>query len=226
MWPRTPEDLAADPPRAHGLSGLPENLYALYMYARNGNRWGLLGRHWEAIRRIGDGIRPDTAGELAGLIACARIARHLGHPKEAQEFAGKAATALESAKDWVAFTTPAGGMVQRGDHSIRFPGLYNMTPEVGRFLEAYARGPIEEALRPATSNPLWYLTKEHGGFGENHLLGPDFTWAIFQTEAYVFHRPGLDRLVDLPWVELGDLYYLQKLVALLQSSGLMVWVKQ
>jgi outer membrane protein assembly factor BamB len=219
MLPRTTEDLAAAPPSARGLSGLPENLYALYLFARNADRWPLLNAHWAEIARIGQSITPRSAGELAGLIAYARIAKRLGHPQEALAAQTRAVAALDRARDWQTFTAQVGGIVHKADHSIRFPGLYNMTPEVGRFLGDFARPEIAQALSPVLSNPLWFLTKEHGGFGENHFLGPDFTWAVYQTRAYVLGAKDLERTLDLPWVELGDLYYIQKLVTLLQSKN-------
>jgi hypothetical protein len=223
MWPRNDGDLAADPPRAGGFSGLPENLYALYLYARNTGRWSLLAEHWQQIARTGTGLRPKSAGELAGLIAYARIARRLGHGAEAGEAGQRAEAALRGAESWASFTRSAGGIVDRHDHVIRFPGLYNLTPEVGRFLARSARPEISRALSPVLENPLWYLTREHGGYGENHFLGPDFTWALFQTRAYVFGDRDLESKVDLPWVELGDLYYLQKLVALMRTHSPVTW---
>ena len=223
MWPKTPEDLAANPILADSHSGLAENLYALYLFARNADRWNVIAEHWADIQKIGQGIEPKSAGELAGLIAYARLAKHAGKADLAEAAAAKAAAALTKAVDFESFTKPGGGIVVRASHAIAFPGLYNMTPEVGRFLGEHAREAVDKALAPAIANPLWYLTKEHGGYGENHMLGPQYTWAIFQTQAYALGDKDLAGHVDLPWVELGDLYHLQKLVAVLRSSSTVEW---
>jgi len=69
---------------------------------------------------------------------------------------------------------------------------------------------------------LWYLTrlglqKEPG---ESSFHGPELAWSVFLAKAYIqsADHAELRRYLDRPW-GLGDLYYLQKLVASIEAGS-------
>lgn len=214
------------PPPEPGLS----TLYGLWAYARYTGDWDYLQAHWPAIDalfdRKKDGV--DSYGALSGAIGYARIAQHLGHSAEAAEGEAVALQAMTAGLDFHAFRTIANARYldpRERQTGWRAPVFFGLTPEVGRYISATnyltATGYLQD-LTDADGVFLWYLTRLglQAEIGESSFHGPDLAWSIFLAKAYVegAGRAELRRYLDRPW-GLGDLYYLQKLIATIEASG-------
>ena len=106
------------------------------------------------------------------------------------------------------------------DHSIW--AFTDLTPPLAQFLKD-TTGPelknylacIEEGL------PTWWVTKAENlhAIGEDAYFSPYMSWPILMARAEIYEEPA-DKLagyIDLPYGK-GDLYYLQKLVAVLEGK--------
>ncbi len=111
-------------------------------------------------------------------------------------------------------------------------GLYNntlavarnfmfLTPELADYLNQHILTKVQEALDEYSYvAPYWFVTKFDGSYGEGtfqHLYDPP---ALFQARAYILKQPygELVKWLDVPAFYRGDLFYIQNLVAVLDSN--------
>lgn len=61
--------------------------------------------------------------------------------------------------------------------------------------------------------------------GENAVLGPDLPWVFYMLKAYVLDASPqqLRAWLDIPYANVGDLYYMQKLAAAIRATGQAQW---
>jgi len=215
------------PPPAPPLS----TLYALWAYADATGDWGYLGEHWTAIRDLFDGRKGevDSYAAISGAIGYARIASHLGYVAAAREGEQVAVAAMTAGQSFSSFREAASQRYPdpRGKTTgLRAPVFFGLVPEVGRYLRDTNVSAIATYLDALTHYPngefLWYLTRlgTQVEVGESSFHGPEVAWSVYLAKAYIQRASPaeLRRYLDRPW-GLGDLYYLQKLVAAIDVGG-------
>lgn len=215
------------PPPAPPLS----TLYALWAYADATGDWAYLQNHWSQIKSLFDSKKGqiDSYAAISGAIGYARIAAHLGRTAEAQEGENVAVSAMNAGRNFSAFLQTANARYpDPGNQTagLRAPVFFGLVPEVGQFLRDTIGNTVTNYLNNLTDyydgQYLWYLTrlglqKERG---ESNFHGPELAWSVFLAEAYTqdVERSELRCYLDRPW-GLGDVYYLQKLVATIETGG-------
>lgn len=209
-----------------------ETLYALWTYAEATGDWAYLQQRWSAIDALFDARKNqvDSYARIAGAIGYARIASHLGHSTAAQEGANVAVSAMAAGTNFATFLSRANGRYPdarpNSYEGTRAPVFYGLTPDVGRYLQDYVGPTVEAYLDAFTArydgDYLWYLTRLGAQVdpGESSFHGPELAWSIFLAKAYARNTSGwqLRPYLDRPW-GLGDLYYIQKLVATIEADS-------
>ena len=215
------------PPPAPPLS----TLYGLWTYADVTGDWDYLESHWSQIKALFDDKKDevDSYAAIGGAIGYARIAGHLGHTAEAQEGEAVAVAAMTAGQDLAAFVRIANERYpdpRNQTTGLRAPVFFGLTPEVGQFLRETNSDAVTAYLDALTDyydgQFLWYLTRlgVQKEIGESSFHGPELAWSVFLAKAYVQEadRAELRNFLDRPW-GLGDLYYLQKLVATIEVGS-------
>lgn len=109
-------------------------------------------------------------------------------------------------------------------HRRRFTLAANfilMVPELGEHLRAHALHQMEEALDEYTYvGPFWFVTSFEGTYNEGvrqHLYDPI---SLFQAKAYILQesREDLYKYLDAPVFRVGDLFYIQNLIAVMDAG--------
>ena len=96
-----------------------------------------------------------------------------------------------------------------------------LVPELGRYLHDTIGGDVQQAIGEYDEvAPYWFVSSFDATVGEganHHLL--DY-WALFQAKALILREPGIElvKYLDVPAVQVGDLYYIQNLVAVLEAG--------
>ncbi len=207
-----------------------ENLYALWAYAHATEDWGYISDHWEEITEVYNANKDILSyGAIGGIIGYARMADHLGFSAIAQQAAQKAVEKMQAGLNFNLFLQAANQAYPDPSDpepeyfGWRAPVFFYLTPEVGRFLAENVALPVQEYLDDFTAenaNSLWYIAKAgiQRDWGENSHHGPERAWSIFMAKAYVMgeSREDLQEYLDIPLC-LGDLYYIQKLVATMDA---------
>lgn len=204
-----------------------ENLYALWAYAHATDDWQYISDHWTEITDVYNANKDILSyGAIGGIIGYARMADHLGYDAIAQQAAQEAVSKMQAGLDFNLFLQAANQVYPdpRGWHTgWRAPVFFHLTPEVGRFLAENGALPVQEYLDDFTAenaNSLWYIAKagSQRDRGEQSYHGPERAWSIFVVKAYVMgeYRESLQGYLDIPLC-LGDLYYIQKLVATIDA---------
>ncbi|MBX2998560.1 MAG: PQQ-binding-like beta-propeller repeat protein [Caldilineaceae bacterium] len=109
-------------------------------------------------------------------------------------------------------------------HRRRFSLAANfilLVPELGQYLRTHALAQLEEALAEYTYvGPFWFVTSFEGTYNEGvrqHLYDPI---SLFQAKAYILQesREELYKVLDAPAFRVGDLFYIQNLVAVMEAG--------
>jgi hypothetical protein len=91
----------------------------------------------------------------------------------------------------------------------------DMVPELGRFMADHLKAESEAFCRRVVENqPHWYVTYAEAILsGEIGFNMPSDAYGQFLARAWILaERPEqLERYIDVPWLRVGDLYYLHKL---------------
>lgn len=205
-------------------------LYALWAYARYTGNWNYVRNLWPEIDALFDRKKGsiDSYAAISGAIGYARIAKHLGRTSEASEGENIAVTGMTNGLSFTYFRDTANARYPDPRDQLtgwRAPVFFGLTPEVGRYISDTNRTAALGYLSDLTSANgvfLWYLTRAglQAEIGESSFHGPDLGWSIFLAKAYIERagRATLRRYLDRPW-GLGDLYYIQKLVATIEAPG-------
>lgn len=213
--------------------GVPiQTLYALWRYAQSTGDWEYLSARWNQIYELFYAKKDtiDSYAEIAGAIGYARIARQLGHQDQADVGEEVAVQAMHAGRDFAQWLEKANKRYppdpNRPDErpGLRTPVFFGLTPEVGRYLRDTNLAAVEHVLDDVAGYPngsfLWYVTRSgvQAETGETSYHSPEIGWSIFLAEAYI-RQATQDQLrywLDRPW-GLGDLWYLQKLVATIEA---------
>lgn len=102
-----------------------------------------------------------------------------------------------------------------------------LVPEVGRFVGEHCREKVAKDI--AFWNrymPYWFVARTAEVSGENYPAPLDTYWGQFQARAYILQQDWreLEGFLDVP-AALGDLYYLQNLVATLRARAGYTWAR-
>jgi len=205
-------------------------LYALWAYARYTGDWTYVQNRWTQIDALFDRKKGsiDSYAAISGAIGYARIARQLGRTADAAEGEQAAVQAMTRGLNFGQFLTTANARyLDPRDQRTgwRAPVFFGLVPEVGRYISDTNRITATAYLNDLTDSDgvfLWYITRLglQAEIGESSFHGPDLAWSVFLAKAYVegAGRSTLRRYLDRPW-GLGDLYYLQKLIATIEAPG-------
>jgi uncharacterized repeat protein (TIGR01451 family) len=205
-------------------------LYALWTYADATGDWNYLESHWSQIKALFDSRKGnvDSYAAISGAIGYARIAAHLGHSAEAQEGETVAVAGMTAGQDFAAFLETANTRYPdpRGrTEGRRAPVFFGLVPELGHYIRDTngdtATAYLDALIDYYDGQYLWYLTRRgaQDGLEESSFHGPELAWSAFLAKAYIqgADHAELARNLDRPWA-LGDLYYLQKLVAAIEAN--------
>jgi len=215
------------PPPAPPLS----TLYALWAYADATGDWETLRGQWSRIKALFDDKKDEvnSYAAISGAIGYARIAARLGYSAEAQTGRDVAVAAMAAGQNFPAFLATANARYpdpRNQTTGLRAPVFFGLVPEVGHYLRdtngSVVAAYLDTLTRPYDGEFLWYLTRLgiQKELGESSFHGPELAWSVFLARAFAqeAHRADLQRCLDRPW-GLGDLYYLQKLVATIESDS-------
>lgn len=205
-------------------------LYALWAYARYTGDWAYVQNRWPQIDALFDRKKGnvDSYAAISGAIGYARIAQHLGRTADAAEGVQVAVQGMTRGLNFDQFRATANARYpdpRDQQTGWRAPVFFGLVPEVGRYISDTNRITATAYLNDLTDSDgvfLWYLTRLglQAEIGESSFHGPDLAWSVFLAKAYIegAGRASLRRYLDRPW-GLGDLYYLQKLVATIEAGG-------
>ena len=96
-----------------------------------------------------------------------------------------------------------------------------LVPELAEYLRDYALVKVEDALEEYERvSPLWFVVKSETALAEgtfNQLY--DYN-TLFQVKALIMKdtREQLTKYLDVPAFPVGDLFYIQNLVTLLETT--------
>lgn len=95
-----------------------------------------------------------------------------------------------------------------------------LTPELASHLDAHAHSKVESAVQELTRMaPYWFVSWSETAFAEGVINQYYDTQAIFQAKALILgeSREQLSKYLDVPGFPVGDLFYINNLVALLEA---------
>jgi len=215
------------PPPAPPLS----TLYALWAYGDATGDWEYMRVRWTAIKALFSlrKAQTDSYAAISGAIGYARIAKNLGYTAEAQEGVNVAVAAMVAGQRFESFLETANRRYPDPRDQLtglRAPVFFGLVPEVGRYLHDTNGDAVATYLAGLTDyydgEFLWYLTRLglQKEVGESSFHGPELAWSVFLAKAYAENASPaeLRGYLDRPW-GLGDLCYLQKLMAAIEAEG-------
>jgi outer membrane protein assembly factor BamB len=97
----------------------------------------------------------------------------------------------------------------------------NLTPELAAFMRDYSSAESQAIISNyATRAPYWFVSQAEEAAGEGVFHTLYDVIAMFQARAHILNenRSSLDKFLDVPATRVGDLYYIQTLVAYLQAK--------
>ena len=97
-----------------------------------------------------------------------------------------------------------------------------MVPELAEYLSQNALSKVQLALTEFDSlYPYWFVSRSETEFGEGILRNLYDYNALFNARAKILRQPytELVKYIDIPGVEIGDLYYIDNLVLALEATG-------
>jgi outer membrane protein assembly factor BamB len=96
-----------------------------------------------------------------------------------------------------------------------------LVPELGEIMYEGIMPQVQEAVEEYLDvAPYWFVQNFEQTYGEGARQPNYDYWALFQAKAYILKDPPeeLIKFIDSPSVKIGDLYYIQNLVTLLEKS--------
>ena len=116
---------------------------------------------------------------------------------------------------------PAGNVHYRGLNVAR--NFMYLAPELGQYMRQHALPQVAEALAEYNRvAPYWFVSRHAAAVDEGAMSIPYDNWALFQAKAYILGEPyaQLVKYLDVPAYAVGDLYYIDDLIAALDASGM------
>lgn len=212
-----------------GWSKPPDNVYALWKYAQAG-----LGEPAVVFGQAAGVIGSTPEDEylaafphvhnayIAGYIGYVGLAKMAGQPCSTQE--AELNRLLELRARTFRWDVPANtGRPQSDQYFYTLIMAWNfmfLVPELADYLRRNALPKVQEAVgRYTRMTPYWMAGHNEEVQHENGLTPLQQTHALFQAKAQILEatREELAGLLDTPTVPIGDLYYLQNLIATIEA---------
>jgi hypothetical protein len=95
-----------------------------------------------------------------------------------------------------------------------------LVPELAEYLRDHSQGKVTEALLESEKNaPYWFVSMNSEGYGESAISPLYDAHAIYMAKGLILEERGedLEKYLDVPGFERGDLFYIQKLVVTLDN---------
>lgn len=102
----------------------------------------------------------------------------------------------------------------------------HFTPELGAFLHDYALEGVRASIESLSwQHPYWFVVNAQNMDGEGSTIPYYYYVAGFQAKALALQENGddLEKYLDVPACELGDLFYIQNLCALIEAYSGVEW---
>jgi len=241
-----PEDLRR---KGRGQASSILGVYSFWAYAHWANDPAAAKSHWPAVKVRTSALlaRPypfdpakkdapgDAAqslnGDLAGLIALARLARTNADPAIERQAASRALQLLELRIN-LERTNPRllapTKSTSKGLHNAKLGRYCDLVPEVAAALARHTAGLASARVKSfRESHPAWHLAfTERLIGGENYVSPPHLSRALFAGAATIedLDPATLFTLLDVPWVK-GDLYFIEKSALALWADAGRPWVR-
>jgi hypothetical protein len=210
-------------------------LYPLWLWARVSGDFERIRSHWKELRELvnqqPNKMEEDCRnGYIAGLIAYCRIAAEMKDEAALERGLAAARSALGERLAYESGHTRGGLITQVPVLRSIFSRWRRLTPELGRFLSAYA-GQTHRRLMDVYVDyhrPTWYLAwgVETMWRNECPFAFPTMSAEVFDARALILGEPAekLASFLDIPWCK-ADLFYIQKLVLCIEAHGKVTWEK-
>ncbi len=210
-------------------------LYPFWLWAKVSGDYGRIERDWKDLRKViergPNKFEEDCRnGYIAGLIAYCRMARIMKDEAAVEKGLAKARDALRSRLVYEYGHWRGGVIALVPVQRSIFARWRHLTPEVGRFLRAYA-GRTHRYLMDVYVDyhrPTWFLAwgVETMWRNESAFAFPTMAAEIFAARALILDEPAekLAGFVDIPWCK-ADLFYIRKVVLCMETHGEIEWGK-
>ncbi|NLE99444.1 MAG: PQQ-binding-like beta-propeller repeat protein [Anaerolineales bacterium] len=236
--PREPYDLPAEAEAdrinhpawvsGYGYAGWtwpPHMFYALWKYAA---ALGSAATVFNASRSRLDAPPPDSYLIEYPYVHNAYIVGYLGYLK-LEELAGRPESAsVRATLDRLLAlraATFSKDTPYTGGHSGRAFSIsrnfIHLVPQLAAFMRVNLRDQVEAAIAEYnTIAPYWFVANHDTGHGEQASQNYYDYHAIFLAKALILQQPGSELLkyLDVPAVQVGDLFYIQNLVATIEAG--------
>lgn len=218
----------------------PVVLYAVWLFSNNTNDWSYAHSSYDEFKSIYINLRSTgeitSYPELSGVIGFSRIAQHLGQNSDYNDAINFINDHIGEASDFNQYLETAQMRFPEAPHSFTTPIFFfarsginpaistHFDRDIGYFLADHAVPAVIEYTNQINQRvPLWWLTAGAFSQGENAYTPPEISWTNFMLHAYVLEESA-DQLLsylDAP-IRKGDLYYIQKLIAIIEASGKLI----
>jgi len=214
-------------------------LYALWLYGHCSADWSDIKPQWQSLQGIYAELaaNPPTYELISAAIAMSRMAQIFSDAPVQQRFTDEAVKLMQTGTNFETFRRNAHVAYSgkpnwyRGSDGIAF-ALFYLTPEVARYFndQSELKRAMERYVEQAVAVwPLWWMAQapvgDWGYFDEGSCAGPETRMMLFNYFAWVRQAPAneLRLLVDVPDALIGDCYYMQNLVTVIEACGQATW---
>ena len=210
-------------------------LYVFWLWADVTGDWSRIEQNWDFLQKLID-QPPNKMAEdcrnayLAGLIAYCRIALRMRDEKAVEKGLNTAQRAFRQRLEYEFAHTRGGLITQVPVLRSIFGRWRHLTPEVGRFCSAYVSKTHKHLMDVYVDyhRPTWYLAWNVEMLWRNEcpFAFPTMAAEVFTARALILREPAekLTRFLDIPWCK-ADLFYIQKLLFIIEAHGEVVWQK-
>ncbi|MBN1875886.1 MAG: PQQ-binding-like beta-propeller repeat protein [Anaerolineae bacterium] len=213
-----------------GWTWPPQMFYALWKYAEAS---GMPGSIFDASRSRLESPPADAYlieypyvhnAYIAGYLGYLELEALAGYP-ESTEVKTELARLLALRASTFEKDTPYTGGSSRRALSIARNFMY-LVPELGQYLHDTIYDEVQEAIDEyEVIAPYWFVSNFEATVGEGASQHFYDYHALFQAKALILQETGIElvKYLDVPAVQVGDLFYLQNLIAVLDArlaSGL------
>lgn len=209
----------------------PNTFYVLWKYA---NVFGGAQEIFEASKdKLAQTPNNEVLAEMphvhnafiAGYFGYLQLEKLAGHPESNNVkseldrlFVLRAAEFTKDSPD-VFFQDPGRAYCRALNTSRNF--LY-LVPELSDYLREHAYFKVKEAIDEYEQiAPYWFVSQSETAFGEAVISPLYDTNSLFQAKALIVNASQKDliRYIDVPAFQIGDLFYIQNIIATLESSS-------
>jgi hypothetical protein len=212
-----------------GWSFPPQSFYAIWKYAEVfGNAKGLFDASKSKLGSVpADSVLAEMPhihnAYIAGYWGYLELEKLAGYPESATVRAElnrllqlRAATFTKNTAD-AYFATIQKQNCRSLNSSRNF--IY-MVPELAQYLHDHALARVQETVDEYLwVTPLWFVARTETSFGEATIHHQFDYFGLFQAKALILKEPRaeLARYLDVPGAAVGDLYYIQNLISLIEA---------